>query len=134
MSPLICRSDRTLPRQATTLSTMPSSVERPLVSFVVMAYNLGRFLSDCINSILSQDSFGNFEIVLVNDASTDDTDTVIRSFSDSRIRVIEHHCNQGHVSTANDGFAAARGRFIARIDADDRYQLDFLSKTVPIFF
>src|SRR5437867_11613644 len=94
----------------------------PLVSFIVPCFNYGRYLSDCVRSILGQEGNFDFEALLIDDASTDDTAEVIRSFSDPRIRVISHSSNMGHISTINEGLREARGAFIARIDPDDRYR------------
>jgi glycosyltransferase involved in cell wall biosynthesis len=105
----------------------------PHVSFVVLSYNHSRFIGDCLQSILNQKGDIPFEIIVVDDASPDDSAQRIRAFSDSRIRFIHHAKNQGHGPTVKDGFMAARGKLIARIDGDDRYRSDFLEKTVPLF-
>jgi glycosyltransferase involved in cell wall biosynthesis len=105
----------------------------PRVSFVVLSYNYARFIGECIQSILNQSGSHDFEIVIVDDASTDNSDAVIRSFTDARIRYIRHEHNQGHASTVTDGLRAARGQLIARIDSDDRYAPNFLNDVLPIF-
>ena len=104
----------------------------PLVSFVVLSYNFAPFLEECIASILNQEHNYDIEIVLVDDASSDDSDVVLRSFQDRRITVIRHERNLGHIATVTDGLSHARGKYIARIDGDDRYQPTFLSHVVPI--
>lgn len=104
----------------------------PSVSFVVLSYNFARFIGDCVESILSQQGRHQFEIILVDDASTDDTDQVLRSFRDDRLRIIRHGSNVGHVGTINEAMAEVRGRYVARIDGDDRYRPDFLDTVVPI--
>src|SRR5204862_51821 len=86
-----------------------SSAPNPLVSFVIPCYNYGRFLSDCLNSIFIQEGNYNFEIIAVDDASTDDTLEVLERFRDPRLRVMRHERNKGHVKTVNEGLAAARG-------------------------
>jgi len=106
---------------------------QPLVSFVVPCYNYGRYLKDCLNSILTQESENDFEVVLIDDGSTDHTVEIIQSHSDPRIRVIRHTKNLGHVATINDGLKEARGEFIARIDPDDRYKPYFLQETLLKF-
>jgi glycosyltransferase involved in cell wall biosynthesis len=97
----------------------------------VPCYNYGRFLPDCLNSIFRQEGDYPFEIVAVDDASTDDTPEVLKRYADPRLRVIRHASNQGHVKTISRGLREARGRFVARIDPDDRYRPCFLSDTVP---
>lgn len=102
----------------------------PLVSFVVPCYNYGRYLADCLNSIFSQEGRHRFEIVVVDDGSTDNTQEVLSNFSDPRIRVTTHRANQGHVAAINEGLAQARGDFVARIDPDDRYKNCYLTEVL----
>jgi glycosyltransferase involved in cell wall biosynthesis len=103
------------------------------VSFVVPCYNYGRFLPDCLGSIFRQAGSYSFEIIAVDDASSDDTPAVLERFADSRLRVIRHTSNQGHVKTITRGLREARGRLVARIDPDDRYRPCFLRETMPRF-
>ena len=110
-----------------------ASENKPLVSFVVTSYNHARYLTDCINSILDQTGNDDFEIVLVDDASSDNTGEVIKSFHNSRIRTIFHRNNRGLVATLNEGLLNAQGTFIAHIDSDDRYRPRFLTTTLEIF-
>ncbi len=81
-------------------------------------YNTGKYVEDAVRSILEQ-SFGDFEFIIVDDGSTDDSVARIRRFSDPRIRLIEMGENVGIVGALNAGLSAARGRYIARMDADD---------------
>ena len=105
----------------------------PLVSFVVQCYNTERFAADCIRSILAQEGSFDFEIIAIDDCSTDRTVEVLNGFRDPRLRIIRHTANQGHAPTINEAMRAARGRYIARIDSDDRYRPSFLSKVLPVF-
>jgi len=105
----------------------------PQVSFVVPCYNYGRYLPDCLNSIFGQDGDHDFEVIALDDASTDNTAEVLACFADPRLRVARHAENLGHVATVNEGFAMARGAFIARIDPDDRYRPHFLNTTLEKF-
>ncbi len=105
----------------------------PLISFIVPCYNYARYLPDCLHSILTQEGDFDFEIIVIDDASTDETPEVIRSFTDPRIRVITHTVNMGHVGTINEGLREARGAFIARIDPDDRYRPGYLSTVMEKF-
>ncbi|WP_343307197.1 glycosyltransferase [Chitinophaga niabensis] len=89
----------------------------PLISVLLPVYNSAAFVAATLQSILSQTE-GNFELLVLNDGSTDESEQVIRSFSDSRIRYF-HHPNMGLVGTLNRGIAEAKGTYIARIDADD---------------
>lgn len=105
----------------------------PAVSFVVSSYNQSAFLGDCVESIFRQSAHVDYEIVLVDDASTDGTDALVRSFPQSRLHYHRHEWNTGLVSTLADGFARAEGALVARIDGDDRYHPDFLASTLPLF-
>jgi glycosyltransferase involved in cell wall biosynthesis len=108
------------------------STTTPLVSFVVLSYNYARFIGETIQSILDQDGGYNFEIIVVDDASTDHSHEVISSFTDARIRYLRHESNLGHAATVTDGLRAARGKYVARIDSDDRYRRTFLNEVVPV--
>jgi glycosyltransferase involved in cell wall biosynthesis len=102
----------------------------PLVSFVVPCYNYGRYLRDCLNSIFNQEGGHDFEVIAIDDASSDDTQEILRAYDDPRLRVISHPVNRGHAETISHGLQLARGHFVARIDPDDRYRPYFLSSVV----
>jgi len=108
-------------------------VNSPLVSFVVPCYNYGRYLAECLNSIFRQEEHDDFEVIVIDDGSTDDTQYVLRKFADPRLHVITHPVNLGHATTVNEGLKLARGAFIARIDPDDRYRPRFLTLTLEKF-
>jgi glycosyltransferase involved in cell wall biosynthesis len=82
-------------------------------------YNAGRYLADAVQSILDQ-TFGDFELIAVDDGSTDQSKPVLDRFAerDARIRVISRP-NTGIVGALNDALAAASGEFCARMDGDD---------------
>jgi glycosyltransferase involved in cell wall biosynthesis len=110
-------------------------MSEPQVSVVVPCYNYGRFLPDCLASIFGQQGFtGEIEVLAIDDASTDDTAEILTRWatSEPRLRVCRHATNQGHLVTVNEGLAAARGRFVARIDPDDRYRPNFLAALLPV--
>ncbi len=112
---------------------MRDRLNNPLVSFVVPCYNYGRYLADCLASIFGQEGEHRFEVIVIDDGSTDDTQDVLRAFADPRLSVIDHPVNRGHVATVNEGLRLARGTFVARIDPDDRYRPYFLSATLEKF-
>lgn len=94
-------------------------MSRPVVSVVMPTYNYGRFLADAIEGFLGQ-TFEHFELIIVDDASTDETLDVIAHYRDTRIVVVQRSENSGSAVWArNDGMAIARGRYIAVADADD---------------
>ena len=90
----------------------------PLVSVVLSVYNGAQFVAEAIQSILDQ-SFRDFELIVVDDASTDDSQKVIASFSDFRLRLLINEQNLGLARSLNKGISAANGTYIARQDADD---------------
>lgn len=105
----------------------------PLVTFIVPCFNYGHFLRDCLDSIFSQTEEPDFEVIAIDDCSTDDTLAVLASYADPRLRVIAHEKNLGHVGTMTEGLHESSGIYVARIDPDDRYRPGFLSKTLGIF-
>jgi glycosyltransferase involved in cell wall biosynthesis len=97
---------------------------------VLMAMHNGRdFLREAVESILSQ-TFGNFEFIIVDDSSTDDSAAIVRSYADPRIRLLTNTQNMGLTKSLNIGLRAARGDLIARQDADDRSHPTRLAKQV----
>lgn len=104
----------------------------PLVSFVVPAFNYGRYLNEALDSIAHQSLAVDYEIIVVDDASTDETPDVVRAFDDSRLVYVRRRENCGTTATIIHGLELARGTYIAELSADDRYRPDFLSHTLPI--
>ena len=90
----------------------------PLISINMVVFNGSKFILEAIQSILNQ-SYVNFELIIVNDGSVDSTAAVINSFSDSRIRVITLEKNTGVVNARNTALKASKGDYIAILDADD---------------
>ncbi|MFK8046615.1 MAG: glycosyltransferase family 2 protein [Crocinitomicaceae bacterium] len=90
----------------------------PTISVILPAYNAERFIDDAIQSILNQ-TFSDFELIIINDGSTDQTLAKITKFSDPRITVLQHQSNLGIVASLNKGLSVCQGEFIARMDADD---------------
>lgn len=99
----------------------------PTVSVVMSVYNGERFLDEAVDSILGQ-SFEDFEFIIIDDGSTDSTGPLLDSYRkrDPRVRVF-HQENRGLVASLNRGCEAARGKYIARMDADDIAAKDRLS-------
>ena len=107
-------------------------VDSPLVSVLMPVYNGEKYLKEAIDSILNQ-TYNNFEFIIINDGSTDRSEEIILSFSDSRIVYVKNPENYRLIKTLNLGFSMAKGRYIARMDADDvshpdrlLIQVDFL--------
>ena len=89
----------------------------PLVSVIMHVYNSSEYLIESIESILNQ-TFRNFELIIINDGSTDESEKIIKSYADKRI-VFFIQENKGLASTLNRGINQARGNWIARMDADN---------------
>jgi glycosyltransferase involved in cell wall biosynthesis len=93
-------------------------MEAPLVTVLMPVYNGEAYLSEAIESILQQ-SFTNFEFLILNDGSIDRSEEIIRSYTDSRIRLINNATNMKLIATLNRGLDQAQGKYIVRMDADD---------------
>jgi len=90
----------------------------PRVSFVVPCYNLGHLLAECVTAILSQ-TYGDLEVLIMDDCSPDQTADVARSFRDSRVTHVRNDPNLGHLRNYNKGIGLARGKYVWLISADD---------------
>jgi glycosyltransferase involved in cell wall biosynthesis len=100
-----------------------------LVSVVMPVYNGALYLREAIDSILSQ-THTNLELIIINDGSTDDSEEIIRSYDDPRIRYILNEKNCGICVTLNKGLDVAQGKYIARMDCDDISLPERLQKQV----
>lgn len=90
----------------------------PKIAVLMPVYNASRFLSSAIESILAQ-TFTDFEFIIIDDCSTDDSVNIIRSYNDDRIRFYANEKNLGISSTLNKGIKLASAEWIARMDSDD---------------
>lgn len=90
----------------------------PAISVLMPVYNGERFLREAIDSILSQ-TFRDFELIIINDGSKDKTESIIKSYFDPRIRYVKNEKNLRLIKTLNKGIDLAKGKYIARMDADD---------------
>lgn len=105
----------------------------PLVTVLLPAYNAGPYLREAVDSVLAQ-TFKDFELLVINDGSTDNTAEILASYDDPRM-VVVHQQNMGLIKTLNKGLGLAKGKWIARFDADDvcyperlQLQVDFLQQ------
>lgn len=89
----------------------------PTVSVLMSVYNGERYLAEAVESILNQ-SFTDFEFIIINDGSTDRTSEILCQYTDSRIRLVEQ-ANMGLTRSLNKLLALTRGKYVARMDADD---------------
>jgi len=105
-----------------------------LVSIIMPSYNTGRYIKESIDSVLAQ-TYKNWELIIVDDCSKDDTDEVIASFKDERIKYLKNEKNSGAAVSRNRGLCEAKGKWIAFLDSDDIWepeklelQLEFMKK------
>ena len=102
-------------------------------------YNGEKYLREAIDSILNQ-TFTNFEFIIIDDASTDDSNAIIKKYTDKRIKLVENPQNMGLTKSLNRGLKISLGKYIARLDSDDlafpnrlKEQYEFMEKNPHIF-
>jgi glycosyltransferase involved in cell wall biosynthesis len=103
----------------------------PTVSVIIPTFNRAPLLKRSIGSILNQ-TFQDFEIIVVDDASTDNTEEIIHNLEDKRIRYIKHETNRGGSAARNTGIKAARSKLIAFQDSDDEWLPEKLEKQMKV--
>jgi glycosyltransferase involved in cell wall biosynthesis len=99
----------------------------PAVSIVIPSFNRGHCIRACIGSVLTQ-TVGDMEIIVVDDASRDDTAAQVSAIGDPRIRYLRHESNKGGAAARNTGIQAARAEYVAFLDSDDAWSPDKLEK------
>jgi glycosyltransferase involved in cell wall biosynthesis len=111
---------------------------KPDITVVMPAYNVESFISESIQSILRQ-TYKNFKLVVIDDASTDRTLEIVQSFSDSRIQIVAHKINKGLINILNEVYSTIKTPFLARMDADDycdskrlELQLEFMKENTEV--
>ncbi|GAB7027063.1 glycosyltransferase family 2 protein [Geotalea toluenoxydans] len=102
----------------------------PLISIVMPAYNHEAYIGEAIASVITQ-TYSNYELIVVNDGSTDGTEGVIRGFSDDRIRYYSQK-NADAYNAINRGIALATGKYISILNSDDIYHPDRLAKLLDV--
>lgn len=110
-------------------SGVEKMIDPSKVSVIIPAYNMANYLGEAIQGILDQ-TYQNFEVIVVNDASTDHTDQVMQQFNDLRIKYIIHPENLYAAAARNTGIRASEGGFIAFVDADDKVHSEKLATQV----
>ena len=103
----------------------------PKVSVIILTYNRSALLRRAVQSVLNQ-TFGDFEVIVVDDASVDDTKDVIKDMTDKRIRYLPHEQNMGEGRARNTGVANAQGEYIAFLDDDDEWLPEKLELQVSV--
>ena len=100
-----------------------------LVSIIMPSWNTGKYISESIQSVLAQ-TYTNWELIIVDDCSTDNTDEVIANFCDKRIRYLKNTQNSGAALTRNRALREANGEWIAFLDSDDIWLPEKLEKQI----
>jgi teichuronic acid biosynthesis glycosyltransferase TuaG len=116
-----------------------SAKQGPLVSIVMPAFNSAAFIDEAIHSVIGQ-TYENWELIIVDDGSTDNTLDILKQFKSEKIKVLEMGKNSGAAQARNKGIRASKGAFLCFIDADDLWQpdklasqLDFMAETDAAF-
>ena len=102
------------------------NTDLPLISVIMPCFNAEKYLATSISSVINQ-SYSNWELIIINDGSTDNSLPVIKTFTDNRLRVI-NQSNTGVCKARNNGLITAHGKFIAFLDADDTWHTECLRK------
>lgn len=117
---------------------MDNTMKEPKVSVLMPVFNGEKYLREAIDSVLKQ-TFINFEFIIINDGSTDDSLAIIKSYTDNRIIIINNDENLQIIETLNKGIALSKGEYIIRMDCDDKckknrfeLQVDFMDKNLDI--
>lgn len=93
-------------------------MNQPMITVLMSVYNGEKYLKEAIDSILAQ-TFKDFEFLIINDGSTDNSVNIIESYDDPRIKLINNEKNLKLIASLNKGISLARGKYIARMDSDD---------------
>lgn len=102
---------------------------RDLVSIIMPSYNTADYILDSINSVINQ-TYSNWELIIVDDCSTDNTKELLKSINDSRIVLLENDTNSGAAISRNYALRQAKGKWIAFLDSDDIWLPEKLEKQV----
>lgn len=102
---------------------------KPVVSVILPVYNAEEFLDDCITSILNQ-SYREFELIIVNDGSTDRSEEIIKQYLDSENIIYRQQANGGVSKARNQALSIASGEYVVFVDADDKLPNDSLSERI----
>ena len=103
----------------------------PKVSVIINNYNYETYIGAAVESVLNQ-TFSDFELIVVDDGSTDNSRAIIASFQDNRIQIVLK-ANGGQASALNAGFSMAKGLYVAFLDSDDLFDKDKLERVLNVF-
>ena len=97
----------------------------PIVSIIIPTFNRSNLISRSVKSVLNQ-TMVDFELIIVDDGSKDNTDKIIGSFKDERIRYFKQEINKGQNAALNFGVVKSNGKYVAFLDSDDEWMPEFL--------
>ena len=104
----------------------------PAVTVIIPTFNRAHFIGRAIQSVLNQ-TYHDFELIIVDDGSTDETEEIVQGFNDSRVSFIRHSRNSGAAAARNTGIKAARGKYIAFQDSDVEWLPQKLERQMEVF-
>ena len=104
-------------------------MNKELVSIIMPSYNCGKYVKDTINSVLAQ-SYEDWELLFIDDCSTDHTEEILKGFNDPRIRFFKNEKNSGAAVSRNRALKEAQGRWIAFLDSDDLWTPNKLERQI----
>ena len=105
-------------------------IHHPLISVIIPAYNAQDFIQKALDSVLAQ-SYSHYEVLIVNDGSTDNTEALVKTYHDPRVKLISQS-NGGLSNARNTGIKNAKGNYLAFLDADDYWIAEKLEKQIEI--
>jgi len=121
--------DRINHEELVKLRRYPAAMKKPLVSVMMPAYNAGKYIGRAIESVLAQ-TYENWELIIVDDCSIDNTYEIAASYKDPRIRILRHEQNMGVGPSRNDALSASTGQWMAGLDADDAWLPERLERLI----
>ena len=111
---------------------MISMASTPLFSIIIPVYNSAKTIRECLESIITQ-SFPDFEVIIVNDGSTDETTEIVKSFSENDPRIkLYSFPNSGVSETRRRGISLATGEYILQVDSDDTINSELLDRLAEV--
>lgn len=104
-------------------------MKEELVSIIMPSYNTGKFIQETIDSVINQ-TYDNWELIIVDDCSSDNTDEIVKSIKDGRIVYLKNKKNSGAAISRNKALKMAKGKWVAFLDSDDLWKKDKLEKQI----
>ena len=114
------------------MKEIDTNTKQPLVSVIMPTYNHGRFIGDAIDSVLNQ-TYKNFELIIIDNYSKDDTEKIVASYKDDRVKYLKFKNNGVIATSRNYGIRHSQGEYIAFLDSDDKWDKKKLEKQLPHF-